>query len=211
MKLFLPIALGVVCIALVVFLMKTTKADHARHDADVATIASYSNRLDAAESELNARGGTILTLSNRLEASGSAALTLSNQLANVQSAAQMQSEQITNLNQQLAVVTAEKLALAAQRVNLTNQVGLLTGKLAQKETALVQAGQNYAALENRFRIDVAERLVLQRKFYNPEALQVQMEKLKSHLGMFDVTADQIYASLGVEVQSNGTVHVITPD
>lgn len=211
MKLFLPIVLGVICIALVVFLMKTTKNDNARHDADVATIASYSNRLDAAESELNARGAALLTLSNRLDASGSTSLALSNQLANAQSTVQLQSGQITHLNQQLAAVTAEKLILDEQRTSLTRQADVLTNQLAQTKTALAQASNDYASLENRFRIDVAERLVIQRKFYNPEALQAQMDKLKSHLGIFDVTADQIYAGLGVEVQSNGTVHVISPN
>lgn len=210
MKLFLPITLGIVCIALIVFLVKTTREDNARHDTDVNTIASYSNRLDAAESKLNARGQTILTLSNSLEECRSASLALSNQLADTQATILNQSGEITNLNQQLAAVTSEKLALDQQRMSLTNQVGTLTNKLVQTQTTLARANKDYALLENRFRIDVAERLVIQRKFYNPEELQAQMDKLKSHLGVFDVTADQIYAGLNVEVKSN-SFHVITPD
>lgn len=211
MKLYLPIILGVVCLTLVGVLVKTTKDANARHDTDVSTISSYSNRLDAAETELNVRGQTILTLSNSLDECRSASMTLSNQLADAQTTVLNQSEQITNLTGHLATVTAEKLALDGQRVSLTNQVFTLTNQLVQTRTTLAQANKDYALLENRFRIDVAERLVMQRKFYNPDELQTQMDRLKTYRGAFDVTADQIYAGLNVEVKSNGTVHVISPD
>lgn len=210
MKLFLPIALGVVCIVLAVTLVKTKKDDTARHDTDAATITEYSNQLNSAVSTINLRNGTILTLSNSLQSCQSASLALSNDLTEARSAVQTQSGQITNLNQQLAGVTAEKQALDQQRTVLAGQMAALTNKLSQTEATLAQANKDYELLENRFRVDVGERLVIQRKFYNPDALQAQMEKLKSYQGSLDVTADQIYAGLDVEVKSN-SFHVISPN
>jgi chromosome segregation ATPase len=210
MKLFLPIALGVVCIALVVTLVKTTKDDNARHDEDVSTITSYSNRLDTAQADLVARGQSLMTLSNSLDECRSASLTLSNRLADAQSTVVQQSGQITNLNQQIAKVTAEKLALDQQRLNLTDQAAGLSNKLAQTEATLTQANHDYAALEYRLRRDIAERLLVERKFNNPAALQAQTQFLKTNPAVM-VSEDRILAGLDIVVKSNGTYYVIAPN
>jgi chromosome segregation ATPase len=210
MKLFLPIALGVVCIVLVVTLVKTTKDDNARHDEDVSTITSYSNRLDTAQADLVARGQTLLTLSNSLDECRSASLTLSNRLADVQSTVVLQSGQITNLNQQIATVTAEKMALDQQRLSLTEQAAGLSNKLAQTEATLTKANQDYAALEYRLRRDIAERLLVERKFNNPAALQAQMQFLKTNPAVM-ISEDRILAGLDIVVKSNGTYYVIAPN
>ena len=210
MKLYLPIALGIVCLVLVAALMKTRSDDGALHETDVTTITDFSNRLGTAQSQIVIRDVNLSSLSNRLNACQSASLVLSNQLVESQSAARLQSGEITNLNQQLAAITSEKLALDQHIVELTNQVTKLAGQLGATEATLDQANKDYALLENRLRRDVAERLVIERKFYNPGDLQAQMEKLSSHPGAFDVTADQIYAGLDVEVKSN-SFHVIAPD
>jgi hypothetical protein len=76
---------------------------------------------------------------------------------------------------------------------------------------LVQFRKDYGLLQNRLQRDVGERLVIERKFNNPEALQAQLVKLKEYGGSFDVTADKIYSGLDVEVRSNGVAHVIAPD
>src|SRR5438477_380388 len=78
------------------------------------------------------------------------------------------------------------------------------------DTALNQANTNYALLENRLRRDVAERLVIQRKFYNRAELQAQLDTLKNDPFTPQISEHSIYAGLDVEVQSN-SVHVISPD
>ena len=57
---------------------------------------------------------------------------------------------------------------------------------------------------------MAERVVVERKFYNLAELQAQMQKLKRHPAE-EISAGSIYAGLDVEVKSNGTVHVIAPE
>lgn len=215
MKSYLSTALAVACVLLIITLLVIKHGDNAQQEKDAASIAGFSNQLDSAQSLIVSRDGTILTLSNSLDECRSALLTLSNQLTET---IVLNMEQLTNLHEQVAAMTSENQALGQSVVNLTNQVAGLRQKLAVTESSLartnqdlVQANQEYALLENRFRIDVAERLVIQRKFYNPEALQTQMEKLKGYQGVLDVTPDQIYAGLDVEVESNGEFHVISPN
>jgi len=93
-------------------------------------------------------------------------------------------------------------------LDLTNQVAGLTRQLAVAQTNLNQSYQDYALLENRLRRDVAERLVLERKFNNPSELRAQIENLQWSPAQ-EVSADRIYAGLDVEVKSN-TFHVIAP-
>jgi len=97
----------------------------------------------------------------------------------------------------------------SQRVmDLTNQMAGLTGQIALTATNLDQANKDYALLEERLREDVAERVVVERKFFNLSELQTQLDYLKTHPGG-DVSAETIYADLDVEVKSNA-VHVLYP-
>ncbi len=93
-----------------------------------------------------------------------------------------------------------------QRVtDLTSQLTIRMGNLTQQLTAtkasLDQANQDYALLENRFRIDVAERVVVERKFNNPSELQAQLQNLKQNPAKV-ISAESIYAGLDVEVKAD---------
>ena len=217
MKLFLPIALALAVIALVIALIMTKQGDNAQHQTDAGAIADYSNQLASAELKVAIREGTMLTFSNRLDESLSASLAFSNQLTEAQSNLLLGTEQITNLNRQVADVKAENQTLGRRVMNLTNQIAGLTNqialievRLAQTNQDLVQAYKDYALLENRFRIDVAERTVVERKFNNPPELQAQLKKLKQNPAGV-VSQASIYAGLNIEVKSNGTCHVIAPN
>ena len=94
-------------------------------------------------------------------------------------------------------------------MDLTNQVAILTNQIVLTKADLEQANKNYALLENRLRRDVAEREVMERKFYSVPDLQAQIEYLKSH-PIEEISAGSIYAGLDVEVKSNA-VHVISPN
>jgi chromosome segregation ATPase len=214
MKPYLTKILVAVSILLAIGLAATRWSDNAQLDTADNTINDYSNRLDTAQAQISIRDGNLLTLSNTLAGTS---LTVSNQLAEAQSTVALQSEQITNLNQQVTATAAENQALGRSVMDLTNQLAALTSRnaqteasLAQATTNLVQAGKDYAQLENRLRRDVAERLVVARKFNSIPELQAQLDQLKQFpVGV--VSAQDIYAGLNVVVNADGKLYVISPD
>jgi len=190
------------------------RGDNAQHDNDAAAIAEFSNQVTSAQTQIAICRGSLLVFSNRLDASESASLTFSNHLLEAESTLALNAEQITNLNRHVAEVESENQTLGktlGQRVmDLTNQLAGLTGQVALTAANLDQANKNYALLENRLRINVAERAVVERKFYNLADLRAQIYYLERH-PVEGISADSIYAGLGVEVKSNGGLHVISPD
>jgi chromosome segregation ATPase len=186
------------------------RGDNAQHENDAGAIAGFSNQLTSAQGQIASCNGTILTLSNRLDESLSASLTLSNHLIEAESTIVLDTKQITNLNRHVAEMESENQTLGRRVMDLTNQVAGLTSQIALTEASLNQANKDYALLENRLRRDVAERIVVERKFNNLSELQAQMQKLKKNPADV-ISSESIYAGLGVEVKSNGTFHVISPD
>ena len=210
MKQFLSTVLALVCIVLVISLIVMKRGDNAQHENDAGAIAGFSNRLDSAQAQITVCNGMILVYSNRLDESQSASLTFSNHLIEAESAMVLSTEQITNLTRQVAEVESENQTLGRQVMDLTNRVAGLTSQIASNEASLNQANKDYALLENRLRRDVAERVVVERKFNNLSELQAQMQKLKKNPAEA-ISAESIYAGLDVEVKSNGTLHVISPN
>lgn len=211
MKQILTIILSLVCAALLVALFLTKRNDNAQHETDAGTITELSNTLAVAQSQVTSCNGMIVTLSNRLDGCQAMSVTFSNNFIAAQSAIALGAGQITNLTEQVARLKSDNQAYDRQVMDLTNQVVELNQKVAVTESNSEAVHKDHLLLEERLRRDVAERLVMQRKFYNPEALQAQMDKLKEFGGSFDVTADKIYAGLDVEVRSNGTIHVLSPE
>ena len=228
MKQYLSLALVAVSILLAVALLVIKHGDQAQMDKDAGTITDYSNHLDTAQAQVAAREGSLLTLSNtlaetsltlsnRLDESLSASLTLSNHLIEAESTIVLDTEQITNLNRHVAEMESENQTLGRRVMDLTNQVAALSQRIALTEASLtqtnqdlVQARKDYALLDNRFRRDVAERVVVERRFNTLAEVQAQEQKLQKQ-GAPWVTPQSIYAGLEVEVKSNGVAHVISPD
>ena len=217
MKSILLVILGIVSVALAVTLYLTKQSDNAQHTTDGAAILDLSNELSTAQAQYAANSDTIITLSNSLAQAQSGSLTLSNQLADAQSSLSSNADQIASLNTKVAeiettnqAVNQHATALAGQVTVLTQQLSLTQTNLAGVNEALAQANDQYGLLENRFRINVAERVVMQRKFYNRRELQKQLDSLKNFPSV-EVSDDMIYAGLDVEVRSNGTFHVIKPN
>jgi chromosome segregation ATPase len=213
MKNYLFIALGLACTVLVIFLVVMKRGDDAQHESDAGAFADVSNQLNSAVAEIAVCNGTILTFSNSLNDSQSASLTFSNQLVEAQSAIAQDMEQITNLTQQVAAVESEKQTLNQNIVDLnsqmTNQVAALKGQLASTQTNLDQITKGCLLLEDRFRRDVAERVVAERKFNNLSALQDQMKYLAKNPAKA-ITAEGIFSGLDIVVKSN-TFYVSSPD
>jgi chromosome segregation ATPase len=189
------------------------RGDNAQQESDANAITDYSNRLDTARTQISVYEGTIEVYSNNLAESQSASFTFSNQLLQAQSTLALEAQQITNLNQQFAEAESKNQTLQTTSgqiiADLTNQVGSLTTQNALTETNLAQANHDYSLLENRLRRDVAERVVLERKFRNLNQLQAQIQDLKQN-PFEEISAESIYAGLDVEVKSN-QFHVISPN
>jgi len=208
MKQYLSIVLALASTVLVISLFVIKRGDNAQHENDASAIAGFSNQLTSAQTQIAAGNETILVFSNSLDESRSASLTFSNHLIEAESAIVLDTEQITNLNRRVAEMESENQTLGRRVMDLTNQMAGLTGQIASNEAGLNQANIDHALLENRLRRDVAERIVVERKFNNPLELQAQMQKLKKNPAGV-ISADSIYAGLDVEVKSNGTLHVIS--
>ncbi len=209
MKYYLPIALALACTVLVISLIGMKRGEEAQHQNDAGALASCSNELTLAQAQITGCNEMILALSNRLDESLSASLVLSNQLTEAESTIVRGTEQITNLNRQVTGVESENQTLGLRVVDLTNQAADLTKQITSTSAGLDQANKNYALLENRLRRDVAERVVVERKFNNPSELQAQMQYLKKHPAEV-ISAQSIYAGLDVEVESNA-FHVLSPN
>jgi chromosome segregation ATPase len=214
MKYYLSIILGVACLVLVIALVATKRNQHDQHENDTGVIGDYSNQLSSAQAELEVRQGRILTVSNSLEESLSNSSALSNQMTGTLSALALEKEQSTNLNRRVAEVESENQTLGGLVAGLTNQIASLSRQLASNEVSLNVASndcvRNYTLLENRLRRDVADRVIVDREFNDPLELQAQIERLKLHPAP-PVTAHSIYDGLDVEVESNGTFHVLSPE
>lgn len=217
MKQFLPTVLALVCVVLVIALIVIKNGDNTQHENDAASIADFSNQVISAQSQITTRDATILTFSNNLTESQSALLESSNHLMDAESTITQDSEQITNLSRQVAETESENQTLGAHVMDLTNQMAGLSKRIAlaeasldQTNKALVQANKDYALLENRFRIDVAERVVAERKFNNISEVKFQLQKLRENPPE-EISAESIYTGLDVEVKSNGWCHVIAPN
>jgi chromosome segregation ATPase len=213
MKSSIPVGLALICLVLVAAITVIKHLDDVRHDADISSIVDFSNRLDSAQSQITIREGTLVILSNRLDEMTSATGVFSNQLEEARSQMVRSVIQIANFNRQITDLESKNQTL--QRTSnqsvaeLTNEVAELTERCRVAGTNLERANAEYALLDNRLRRDVAERLVLERKFNDPTELKQHIQYLKFYPAQI-VTANSIYAGLDVEVISN-RVHVIIPN
>jgi len=210
---YLSIILAAACIGLGIALFVIKQNGDKQHQDDTDAIGDFSNRLVSAETHIADFYQTILVLSNRLDQSQSTSLDLSNHLADAQSELAADAEQITNLNQKVAAAESDNQSLNQHFTDLTNrmtgQITNLTGQLTLTQSNLDQSKKDYVLLENRLRRDVAERVVVERKFNNLSEVQAQVQKLKKNPAAA-ISAQQIYEGLDVEVKSNA-VHVISPN
>ena len=209
MKHYLSTTLALACTVLVILLIVIKRGDDAQHENDAGALTGCSNQLTLAQAQIIGCNQMMLALSNRLDESLSASSASSNQLMEAESNMVLDTEQITNLTRRVAEGESGKQALDQRVTDLTNQMAGLTSQIASNQASLDQANKNYALLENRLRRDVAERVVVERKFNNPSELLAQMQNLKKHPAEA-ISADSIYAGLDVEVQSNA-FHVISPE
>jgi chromosome segregation ATPase len=143
-------------------------------------------------------------------------LALSNQLAETRTdltattaRLNRQTTDLNDLNLQITQAKSEHQALNERNADLTNQMAGLTNQIASLRTNLEKANKDYGLLDNRFRRDVAERVLVERKFNNLAALKAQVEELKWYPAR-EISADRIREGLDVVVKSN-QCYVIAPE
>ena len=224
MKHWLTAVLGVVCIGLAVFLFVSKRDSDAQHDKDVEAFTSVSNLLSSSQMEVEAFKGQMTTLSNGLQSCQSTSLTFSNELAEAKSdravlttAKEDLDRQVTDLKGQITrqgaeLETAKQAARASsQRItDMTYRIGELTNQLALVQGSLAQANKDYVLLENRFRRDVAERVITERKFNNRTELKSQLEYLQWNPSQ-EISENRIREGLNVVVGRSNLCYVIAPE
>jgi chromosome segregation ATPase len=214
MKQYLSTALALTLIVLVIALIVVKRGDDAQHESDAGSITDYSNQLSSAQTQIIIYQGTLAAQSNSLTEWQSSALTFSNNLVEAETTNVLDAEQITKLTGQVAEAKSDNPTLEQRLTDLsdqmTNQVASLTKQINSTEAGLEQANKDYALLENRLRRDVAERVLVERRFNNLLELRAQIKKIKENPAE-EVSAESFYSDLDVEVNSNGSFHVLAPE
>jgi len=217
MKHLSTVILGLLCLGLGVSLFVSKRHHDTQHDKDAEAITSTSNLLSSSQMELAAIKGDVIAISNRLETCQSTSLTFSNELTQAKSALATAKEgfekQATGLNQQAAQQRTQletgRRASSQSITLLTHQIAELTNQIASARASLLQANKDYVLLDNRFRRDVAERVIAERRFTNRIELKAQMEYLQKNPSK-EISEDRIREGLNVEVRSN-LCYVIAPE
>jgi predicted nucleic acid-binding Zn-ribbon protein len=218
MKHLSSVILGLVCLGLAISFFVSKRNNDAQQERDAEAITSASNLLSSCQMEVTAFKGEAITLSNRLETSQSTSLTFSNELMEAKSAFATTKEaldrQITDLNRQMTRQTTqsetEKQASNQRIVDLANQNTELTNQIASARASLLQANKDYVLLDNRFRRDVAERVIVERKFNNVAELKSQIEYLLRNPSK-EISEDRIREGLNVVVGRSNLCYVIAPE
>jgi chromosome segregation ATPase len=214
MKHLLSVLLGLVCLGLAIALFSSKRDNEAQQERYTETITTASNLLVSAEKEVAAFKGKVITISNQLETSQSAALTFSNEVIEGKSALVIAKEaserQIVELKVQSTQLETEKQASNQHIAELTTHISDLTNQIASAQAGLVQANKDYALLENRFRRDVAERVIVERRFNNRRELKAQLENLQYDPAK-EISEDRIREGLDVVVGKSNLCYVIAQE
>jgi predicted nucleic acid-binding Zn-ribbon protein len=214
MKHLLTVILGLLCLGLAIALFTSKRDNDAQQERYAETITTASNLLSSSEKEVAAFKGNVITLSNRLETCQSTSSTFSNELIEAKSALATAKEalerQITDLKGQNTQLETEKQASSQRIADLTRQISDLTNQIASAQTSLLEANKDYALLDNRFRRDVAERVIVERKFNNRQELKAQLENLQYNPAR-EISEDRIREGLNVVVGKSNLCYVIAPE
>jgi hypothetical protein len=217
MKNVVPIflAIGVVILGVALYFIKA--GDNTQITNLNASLADCSNRLDIVNAKVTVRDTQLYTLSNNLVTASAAVSDISNQLTQAQGALDEQKGQVTKLNSQLTDANAQNDALNHSLMDATNQYNTLStlqqatkSDLETTNAVLVQLQGDYGVLGQRLKEDVAQRLVLERRWRNPQMLSEQVDFMKNSPEEV-ITPERIYAGLNVLVSSNGSVRVLAPE
>jgi septal ring factor EnvC (AmiA/AmiB activator) len=217
MKNVVPIFLVIIVVILGVALYFIKTGDNTQIANLSSSLSDCSNRLDIVNAKVTVRDTQIYSLSNDLATASVAVGDISNQLVQAQATLDDQKSQVGKLNAQLTEANAQNEALNRSLLDATNQYNTLStlqqatkASLETTNAALVQLQSDYGVLGQRLQEDVAQRLVLERRWRNPQMLSDQVDFMKNSPEE-TITPERIYAGLNVLVSSNGSVKVLSPE
>jgi chromosome segregation ATPase len=176
-----------------------------------------------------------LQLSNSF---ATATAALSRSLASTKATLEAAQDQIANLNGRIADLEAQNQVLDQRAAELTNTIASLTLQINDTTQKLVTSETNNIFLEKELQDQMAKKAELERKFNDIDEVRAQVKKLHTELfiarrlefmrsGLTDQKGAQLlmhrveqtnaapaklapHYDLNVEVGSDGSVHVITP-
>lgn len=161
-------------------------------------------------------------------------------LASAQASLQGAQDQISNLNGRITDLETQNRALDDRATALTNTIEALNGQIADTQQKLADSETNNVFLEKELQQQIAQRAELERKFDDINEVRAQVKKLRDELfiarrlqltrnGANDQKGAELlvqphsaaavaaaavkqppHYDLNVEVDSDGSVHVIPP-
>jgi len=182
------VILTVVCVGLAVALiaMKKTSSEELKNST-TATL-DLSNRLVAANDNLDELRQVNLRLTNDLATVQEQTSRLSNNLsaasgalASAQASLQGAQDQIVNLNGRITDLETQNRALDDRATTLTNTIAALNGQIADTEQKLADSQTNNVFLEKELQQQIAQRAELERKFDDINDVRAQVRKLRDEL------------------------------
>jgi chromosome segregation ATPase len=216
---------------------RKTDADHILDFSNQLVTAS-ENLDDLRQVNLKLTNDLALNQQQTLQLSNSyaeATGALSNSLASAKAA----QDQIANLNGRIADLEAQNQVLDQRAADLTNTIASLSSQIADTTKKLVTSETNNIFLEKELQDQMAKKAELERKFNDIDEVRAQVKKLHTELfvarrlqlmrsGITDQKGAQLlmqrlvltnsapaklppHYDLNVEVGSDGSVHVITPE
>ncbi len=215
---------------------RKTDADHILDFSNQLVTAS-ENLDDLRQVNLKLTNDLAMTQQQSVQLSNSfaeATGALSNSLASAKAA----QDQIANLNGRIADLEAQNQVLDQRAAELTNTIASLSAQISDTTKKLVTSETNNIFLEKELQDQMAKKAELERKFNDIDEVRAQVKKLHTELfvarrlqfmrsGITDQKGAQLlvqrlvltnsssakvppHYDLNVEVGSDGSVHVITP-
>lgn len=182
----------VACIALAVALVTLKHQADAQQEQSVSAIGGLSNRIVAANANINDLNQVNLTLSNDLVSARETSLSFSNQmvvttnrlgdaLAATEASLQGAQQQIINLNSHVADLEAQNQALDQRANSLSNTIASLDTQIASTQMQLATSKTNNAFLAKQLQQLMAEKKKLEDKFNDLAEVRGQVRKLRYDL------------------------------
>jgi chromosome segregation ATPase len=189
------VVLVVACVGLAAALFTTRKHASEQHTADVTSISSLSNQLEATSHNLAKLSQINVAISNDLASSrqeltlGGVQLTqLSNSLvtakaalADTETSLAGAQQQVTNLNSHIADLQSQNKALDDQVETLSNQLAQLTVQIEDTRKQLAVSQNKDTFLQQELQRQLALKSELEHKFNDIIALRSQVKKISDQM------------------------------
>jgi septal ring factor EnvC (AmiA/AmiB activator) len=189
------VILAVVSVALGIVAYSVQKKATERHDEDVLSITSFSNKLTVASEKYDEQQRVNSTLEKQVADEKAEILTLTNNITKVsgdllksedalhasQDALHASQEEVKKDEAKIADLESQNQALDKKALDLTNSISTLTVQIADTQRKLASSEGDKADLESQLKRLMAEKKELERQFNDLTVLRAQVAKLKEEI------------------------------